>query len=353
MLDSALRHEIVVLTQQEDRVGLISCLVGALNKLIKPCDTRFFDLHHEIVTHGYSGKRTVPILIEPLDPNNSVFPVHAIEGVEGFLTKEHEIFSVFPLSGSERQRIIFPIIYEGTVKSLLLLDRYGELPAEAISLIHFFCEMFNNLQRTIRAKDQDPLTGLFNRRSFDTTISQVLDAFSHTTRKDRLPAHGACLAVFDIDHFKRVNDLHGHAIGDEVLILFARLMEEMFRHGDRLYRFGGEEFMAIIIEVDIGKALCALERFRKAVESFPFPQICQLTVSIGAVMVNTSDYSPVLLEKSDKALYYAKEHGRNQIHFYDRLVADGKLEEVEHLANDIEIWSKSLHDGAISPSSAI
>jgi len=123
---------------------------------------------------------------------------------------------------------------------------------------------------------------------------------------------GVWLAVFDIDHFKRVNDTFGHLFGDDVLLLFARVMESSFRYTDALFRFGGEEFVALI-RADEDGAEIGLERFRAAVESYPFPRIERLTVSTGYVRASPEVHAPQLIDAADQALYAAKHGGRNRI----------------------------------------
>ena len=139
------------------------------------------------------------------------------------------------------------------------------------------------------------------------------------------------LAVVDIDHFKLVNDRFGHLYGDEVLILIANILRSSFRSHDRIFRFGGEEFVVLLRSTTLSTAHRVFNRFRLAVQEYHFPQVGQVTVSLGFVSTNRG--SPVeILGQADQALYYAKEHGRNQVCFYDDLVASGQL--AAKVAND-------------------
>ena len=139
------------------------------------------------------------------------------------------------------------------------------------------------------------------------------------------------LAVVDIDHFKQVNDRFGHLYGDEVLILVANILRSSFRSHDRIFRFGGEEFVVLLRNTTLSKAHKVFNRFREAVQEYHFPQVGNVTVSLG--FVGTSRGSPVeILGQADQALYYAKEHGRNQVRFYEDLVATGAL--ATKVAND-------------------
>ncbi len=131
--------------------------------------------------------------------------------------------------------------------------------------------------------------------------------------------------VLDIDHFKRVNDTYGHLIGDEVLLLVARLMRSCFRYSDQLYRFGGEEFVILMRCDGDADALRVLERLRGIFESHRFPQVGHITVSIGVTQVFHNDIPSEAFGRADEAVYHAKSHGRNQVQSYQQLVAQGAL----------------------------
>ncbi|HLF24652.1 MAG TPA: GGDEF domain-containing protein, partial [Burkholderiales bacterium] len=136
--------------------------------------------------------------------------------------------------------------------------------------------------------------------------------------------------VVDIDHFKNVNDRYGHLYGDEILLLFSQTMVEAFRGADLLFRVGGEEFVIVLKGVDLERALFVLERFRRTIEEKSFPQVGTITASIGASTITANDLSTSIIDRADKALYYAKSNGRNQVHAYENLVAAGKLTDAKH-----------------------
>jgi diguanylate cyclase (GGDEF)-like protein len=172
--------------------------------------------------------------------------------------------------------------------------------------------------------ERDSLTGLLNRKSFDESfvraamnmegIVQLGPAAELVERDWRALSNGArhWLAVVDIDHFKRVNDSHGHLIGDEVLLLVAQLMRQTFRHGDRVYRFGGEEFVVLLRCPYVQSARAAFERLRLRISDHDFPQVGQLTVSIGYTAVDADDTPDAAFERADLAVYEAKHIGRNR-----------------------------------------
>ena len=186
--------------------------------------------------------------------------------------------------------------------------------------------VFRNYLDLLRDSQHDTLTGLLNRRTFDQGFAALLSGSPANPPDDQ---RHACqqnwLAVMDIDHFKRINDKFGHLYGDEVLILMANLMRRSFRRHDRLYRFGGEEFVVLLRNVDADGAMRKLEQFRQLVEHHDFPQVGRVTISIGLAAVTQIDGPAGVIGKADEALYYAKEHGRNQICHYEALIGSGAL----------------------------
>jgi diguanylate cyclase (GGDEF)-like protein len=181
---------------------------------------------------------------------------------------------------------------------------------------------YRQLRGLMHENERDSLTGLLNRKTFDEAfVRAAMDMDGPSGEgaqgqdEERRDAPGAArhwLAVVDIDHFKRVNDLHGHLIGDEVLLLVAQLMRHSFRHGDRIYRFGGEEFVVMLRCPDGEAAEGAFERLRQRIEKHDFPRVGQLTVSIGFTGVTPDDTPGAAFERADQAVYHAKQTGRNR-----------------------------------------
>ncbi|NQT16684.1 MAG: GGDEF domain-containing protein [Planctomycetes bacterium] len=145
----------------------------------------------------------------------------------------------------------------------------------------------------------DPLTGLNNRRALDETLSGM---FAMMARYETVFS----LTIFDIDHFKEVNDEEGHLFGDEVLKKAARLFRDTVRDTDTVVRYGGEEFVVIMPETDLDGACLFTERIRQAVE-----RELSITISGGVARAVGGDNSRTLLARADSALYRAKAGGRN------------------------------------------
>lgn len=200
-------------------------------------------------------------------------------------------------------------------------------------------EIYRNFLDLLRDNQHDLLTGLLNRKTFDSRISSVMMKLNGPHhRKSDTAQDSYCLAILDIDHFKRINDNFGHLYGDEVLLLMSTMMQESFREDDALFRFGGEEFVVLLRDDNLQNARQVLERFRKKVEEREFPQIGRVTFSAGITLIRPNELPPQLIDRADRALYYAKDNGRNQICIYETLVDQGLLQRQEISSGDIELF---------------
>ena len=153
----------------------------------------------------------------------------------------------------------------------------------------------------------DALTGLGNRRKLEEIFSVEIN---------RLRRHGGslCLCIADIDHFKKINDGYGHAIGDEVLAQFGELLCLQMRPTDTAARIGGEEFVVLMPHTKIREALATAERLRTAMIERKFGPLKEsITVSVGVAELQNGEDGEALLRRADRALYRAKRAGRNQV----------------------------------------
>ena len=247
-----------------------------------------------------------------------------------------------------RHVLWLPVWMQDKVSTCLEITQSRPFSAHKLEVLKGVFQVYQNYQRLLDYSERDALTGLFNRKTFDEQFSRHASglASSHAdalvesfTPEDALPSEPVqqWLAVVDIDHFKQVNDRFGHLYGDEVLILIANILRNSFRSHDRIFRFGGEEFVVLLRSTTLSTAHKVFNRFRLAVQEYPFPQVGQVTVSLG--FVSTVQGSPVeILGRADQALYFAKEHGRNQVCFYDDLVASGHLATKVVANDDVELF---------------
>jgi len=156
----------------------------------------------------------------------------------------------------------------------------------------------------------DALTGLLSRRA-------ILDILDRELARGRRNGTAVGIALVDIDHFKRVNDEHGHQVGDQVLVEAARRLVESRRETDAVGRIGGEEFLVILPDAETEAALSVAERLRETMAATPVPTPAgplPLTISIGvAATTGGLEIADFLVSQADRALYRAKEEGRNRV----------------------------------------
>jgi diguanylate cyclase (GGDEF)-like protein len=168
--------------------------------------------------------------------------------------------------------------------------------------------------------DTDALTGLLNRRAF---LPLAGDAMSYFKRYRRT----ICILMIDIDHFKRVNDLYGHASGDVVIRQVGRIISEAIRTTDKVARFGGEEFVALLRETDLKGAAIFADRIRQTVANTVFEpegQCLRATISIGMAEAEFTDGDiDHTIERADRALYAAKSGGRNCVRSFEASISPG------------------------------
>lgn len=165
-------------------------------------------------------------------------------------------------------------------------------------------------QRIVQLANTDALTGLANRRHFHSLLGSALARSARS-------GSALSLALVDIDHFKSVNDLHGHEAGDEVLQQVACLLDQARRQGDHVARIGGEEFAVIMEHASLAQAQVAMERMRQRVAERPLAldrdRPLQVTVSIGVAEWDRTSSEKTLMARVDHALYAAKGGGRNRV----------------------------------------
>ncbi|OUS29376.1 hypothetical protein A9Q99_09760 [Gammaproteobacteria bacterium 45_16_T64] len=210
----------------------------------------------------------------------------------------------------------------------------GEQSTPSSQAIQQLLRIYQNQEFHLTRSTQDKLTNLLNRQAYSEKIDHL---FRSSGLSQRASDIRRVMAMVDIDNFKSINDQYGHLFGDEILVLISRLMEKSFRVDDWLIRFGGEEFIIILHDVDLQTAAHSLDRFRKNIEQFPFPQLQRVTVSIGFTQLDLSLPHTQLLGRTDQALYYSKKNGRNQCNEYESLLSEHLLDEVDH-ESDIELF---------------
>jgi len=254
---------------------------------------------------------------------------------------------VFTSQKDKKYTTIFPVLGSQSSLAYLSISLNHELSEAENLVVSSLLSISQNFHGLLEENQKDKLTGLLNRKTFDDNIAKIQNilnsgsdkSYDYSGDEKRHDKGGQYwLSIIDIDHFKKINDTFGHVYGDEVLLMLSQVMKNTFRPDDLLFRFGGEEFIVIINVESQQKAAHAFERFRLAIEEFRFPQVGQVTISLGATLIHEQHaIASDIVGRADEALYYAKEHGRNKLFFYEELLAKGIFtEKVED--GDVELF---------------
>ncbi|MDR3629894.1 MAG: GGDEF domain-containing protein [Desulfocapsaceae bacterium] len=198
---------------------------------------------------------------------------------------------------------------------LLILKEGKRLGEEEITLINYSLEILcESLQRGLEYEDlferasQDMLTGLANRRVFDERIKGMIES----ARRYKRPL---TMLSMDLDHFKDINDTHGHLAGDQVLKSVARVLTKAVRSTDLLVRMGGDEFLLVLDNTDSSSGQVLAERLCRAVDKLNFraDKTIRLGISIGLAQLQDAENLGQWLERADDILYHAKASGRSRV----------------------------------------
>jgi len=226
-----------------------------------------------------------------------------------------------------RSELALPLIaFEETLGVLVLdsseADTFREEDIRVLHSVADICAIgIRNAMQLHRAKTMastDGLTGIYNRRGFETRVIETLAAAGRN-------GLGVSLLIIDIDHFKRLNDEFGHLLGDEVLRQVAKLFSQHVRKNDVVCRYGGEEFAILLPETTTERAHAVAEKLRRVVADHQFPGVPQsVTISLGIADSPTHAATrDELVRAADDALYAAKQNGRNRVEMAQQAVAKG------------------------------
>lgn len=244
--------------------------------------------------------------------------------VEELLESPPEI----PLDGvlalfAPRAVLVLPICYRGASLGVVLVAANRAYQPEELRRVRLFSKplalalhnamSFDHLERLAAL---DALTGCYNRRF---GLERLREEYERAVRHETPLG----VVVFDVDHFKSVNDTYGHLLGDRVLVRVARAARSVLREGDVLVRYGGEEFLAVLPSADEADAAEVAERLRRSIEESPFTDqehVVRITVSAGVAAYPEAEVSSErdLIECADLAVYMAKQAGRNLVVSYSR-----------------------------------
>lgn len=341
-----LLDSVVSITAESDREHFRRSLSNTVRELLQVEDVTFLrplpaisgdpgaltfqELYYESARHRVAGR-------SEHDERPCVRPEHVMQMVrQGHYLEQ----------GEHRSTLLLPVLIREALAEIVVL-RAPAITGEALAMLRGFTRLYRNFIALIAEGERDPLTGLLNRRVLDTRLAEVARHHARRQWASRQPGEAErrhdheqlshFIAVLDIDRFKQINDSFGHLFGDEVILLVAQTMREVFRDEDMLFRYGGEEFVVIIDAETRSGAMAAMERCRERIAARRFPQLSQVTVSAGVAEMRGRELPAAVIARADQALYCAKDDGRNRVYCFDELHQSGRLRnEVQN--NEAEIF---------------
>jgi two-component system cell cycle response regulator len=282
-IESALGHQHTIEVEPDPQEALFRLAEGNYDLLILSLDLQGFDALR-LVGQVRSLERTrhLPILLMT-DPGEDARLLRGLDlGANDYA-----------LRAADKNELI------ARVRTQVRRKRYAE-------------RLRDNVQYSMELAVTDPLTSLFNRRYMESHVGTLVE---------RSAARGKALSVLilDIDYFKSINDTFGHDAGDDVLREFADRLKASIRGIDLACRYGGEEFVVVMPDTDLGVAALVAERIRRRIAGEPFPidrgsRSIEVTISVGiAARLGPQDNASQMLKRADEALYRAKRDGRNRV----------------------------------------
>lgn len=352
MLHNSIRivDNLAEITSHHDRHVLEKSLLKTLNELFPAQDLRLFRVreqsnNHELCLLAYCVNSVI------VSTENNPKMLSGSSDMSKAISRAIKNADV-ELSGSDKGEwnVVYPAFdTQGEIFAVLVISTDLVPSASDQRLVYGILRVYSNYLTLIEKTQKDKLTGLYNRETLDNEITKILvhqndyfeqEVASPDDARRRAYAIKYWLGVIDIDHFKSINDTYGHLYGDEVIILVARLMTSgVIRDDDLVYRYGGEEFVVLLKAPSEEDAMRTFDRIRQLIAEHHFPQLKQVTISIGFVEVNGQQSPSDVIGEADEALYIAKQSGRNQVQSHRQLVDDGKIRQAPQLAHgDVELF---------------
>jgi len=330
-IDQQLLDAVVNLTNQRELEALAETLVESITNLTNAHIVSVYTLD------GGLGQLSANVVASsnPYEPKGT--HLSSLESHRTFhdCIKSQQIISVKLNNGLRK---VCPIFEQGNVSGFLSCEYVQSDLIQSDEMIQAITDVYGNHQSLLNHHQRDGLTGLYNRAALQNWLGKALNDDRLADRRADTESSMGCFALLDIDFFKRINDTQGHLYGDEVLQVFSDLMRESFRFNDQLFRYGGEEFVAVLSETDLDTALTVLERFRTTISQHNFAQLNQVTVTIGVSEILPRLQSGKLIERADRALYYGKNHGRNQVNAFEWLDQGDILASLEDHSQSFKLF---------------
>jgi diguanylate cyclase (GGDEF)-like protein len=322
---------VLELTKQVSAKDLKHVFVRLLEENLEDTRVELFEVH--TIRMGDDTHLRSIVAVNALDYLQDVLYIDKTPVLHDCYSEGKTVLSSF---GEGPVQKAFPIKEHEAISHIVVFSFGGKVIEEGT--LDYFVGVFSNLLILLNSKDQDHLTGFFNRQAYNRMINPIIFGSKKKEVFVEKNKTFTYLAIIDIDHFKNVNDSYGHIIGDEILIIFSQIVRSTFRHDDLLFRYGGEEFVIILKDVENRYAWDIFERCRKCIAEHTYPQAGEITISIGFTVITVDSDRLTIIDRADKALYFAKNNGRNQTCSYEELVKEEKILPVSHAAGEVEIW---------------
>ncbi|MBB6521296.1 GGDEF domain-containing protein [Pseudoteredinibacter isoporae] len=233
------------------------------------------------------------------------------------------VFWVFPVVATSifvlpmRAALFFSVTLTASVSILMFMEMTHTVAIRAslslvitIAINYVVVNIIQELQQKLRrSSEEDPLTGLSNRRQLDNEIMAVLDTYTRD-------GHSAVILLIDIDRFKTINDSFGHDVGDRIIQSVANAIKDNTRKSDAVFRLGGDEFLVLLNGIDWSEGSVIAETIRSKIEKLSEPEAFPVSASIGASVVYDGADKSAWIKQADAAMYQAKINGRNCVHIY-------------------------------------
>lgn len=230
---------------------------------------------------------------------------------------ENQALTEYTVKNDQGYTLYFLISSTRKESKYFILSTKVKLAKVQIYLLNGMFNIYKNYKELLTDAQTDELTGLLNRKTFDSSINRYWEQsdalFEGTEKRATFDQESTWIAILDIDYFKQINDKYGHLFGDEILILIANILKQSFRSTDLLFRFGGEEFVVLMRNLTEQDCLEKLNQIRETIANYDFPRVDSITVSIGACMFFGDIFYMTILDYADKALFKSKSNGRNQV----------------------------------------
>lgn len=342
-MDETILNSVIEITNKKDTDSLELSITSAL---VEQVDCTHLVIYKK-VNNGVDIRSNINLIVHSKKPKYEWLDPEIIQ------TTSPELQSCFDFSCAIHNELTndkveswHPIVIEQKSVAVVYI-KSNKLNREQQVLLNGFCRIYENYLSILKESECDKLTGLLNRQTFEPKIRRFLELqtksrtteFIDNERRMKPSDLVSWLAIIDIDHFKKVNDQFGHVCGDEVLLIFSQLLKSHFRKVDLLFRFGGEEFIVVMEAINSKAAVNKLNLFRKEVAKHRFPFIDAITISAGITSLNPNVFTSSTVDRADKALYYAKNNGRNAVYCFEELIGQKMLQQHEPSINSsIELF---------------